>query len=56
MPVINHQTIPEVLMRPGIRGQFLMPWLSPLPEGEGDHSGYTTGELPPSMLMAIPVR
>ena len=23
MPVINHQTIPEVLMRPGIRGQFL---------------------------------
>src|SRR5262249_49057902 len=22
MPVINHQTIPEVLMRPGIRGQF----------------------------------
>src|SRR5215475_224454 len=23
MAVINHQTIPEVLMRPGIRGQFL---------------------------------
>jgi len=23
MPVIDHQTLPEVLMRPGIRGQFL---------------------------------
>jgi len=23
MPIINHQTIPEMLMRPGIRGQFL---------------------------------
>jgi quercetin dioxygenase-like cupin family protein len=23
MPVINHQEIPEIEMRPGIRGQFL---------------------------------
>ena len=23
MPIINHQTVREVLMRPGIRGQFL---------------------------------
>ena len=24
MPVINHQEIPEIEMRPGIRGQFLL--------------------------------
>ena len=23
MPVVNHRTVPEIVMRPGIRGQFL---------------------------------